>query len=361
VTVKPNGERAERVSFVVPSAAKDGRYIAVLKFAGCRDLPVPIYVTSPLGVEVLPITCSLGEKEIPLTVRLTNCSRQPIQGKLDLAVPGAKPGSAAVDVSLKAGRSVEWKRTVAGPVEPAAAWVRLFGRVDARPFERKCHIDSTYVHRAAGRPVIDGDLGEWKNLPGFRLDRIEQTGLRNRNINTWWTGPDDLSADVQVQWNTDYFYFAAEVLDDVHFQISRAGSTWLGDDFQIAFAGPDNVYYCEFDLAHTATGPEVYRRTAVKGPIGYVEGAKAATRRSGARTFYEVAIPWAVLPPLQPGVGKDIRFNFILNENDGMARMGWLECRPGVGSGKNTRDFPTWRLGGPPPAAGSATAGGTTR
>jgi len=134
------------------------------------------------------------------------------------------------------------------------------------------------------------------------------------------------------------------VIDDIHCQRSTGGSTWLGDGFQISF-GAEGKYAYEFCLALTNEGPQLYSLWSITGETGFVQGAKVAAKREGKHTRYEAAIPWAAIPPLRPEAGKDVRLNFILNENDGTTREGYLECRPGIGSGKSIRGWYDWRLG----------------
>ena len=94
------------------------------------------------------------------------------------------------------------------------------------------------------------------------------------------------------------------------------GSTWLGDGFQLAF-GVNGKYAYELCLALTNEGPQLYALWTISGETGLVKGAKVAAKRAGKHTYYETAIPWTALKPLAGQPGKDVAFNFILNENDG--------------------------------------------
>ncbi|MFA9478078.1 sugar-binding protein [Phycisphaerales bacterium AB-hyl4] len=165
-------------------------------------------------------------------------------------------------------------------------------------------------------------------------------------LQSWWTGPDDLSALLRFQWDDDYLYLAAQVIDDVHFQPSVGGSTWLGDSIQIAFA-VDGRFAYELTLARTADGDQVYAHRALQGETGLWDDVRFATRRIGQSCFYEAAIPWSRLAPLRPEQGQAIRMNFIVNDNDGAGRLGYLEARPGIGEQKRADECYDWPLHGP--------------
>jgi hypothetical protein len=215
----------------------------------------------------------------------------------------------------------------------------VFPDTHTQSIDIKSLIDSTYI-TPAQKIVVDAKLNEWEKVPVFHLGRIEQV----KPMQTWWNGPNDLSAKVQWQWDREYLYFAADVIDDVHCQNATGGGMWMGDGFQIAF-GVENTFSYEMCLAHTNNGPEIFCLKAIKGPTGYIQDAKVMTRRDGKHTIYEVAIPWSVMPAIRPDAEKNIHMNFILNDNDGTTRKGFLECREGIGESKSTDTWYYWQLG----------------
>ncbi len=56
-------------------------------------------------------------------------------------------------------------------------------------------------------PKIDGNLGEWADVPGVDVDEWEANGGTSK-------GPDDISLTFYVLWDNDNLYFAAEVTPD---------------------------------------------------------------------------------------------------------------------------------------------------
>jgi hypothetical protein len=340
ITGKAGKETCGVFSFVIPTQTKNGKYTVEFSFPGCQNLAAELETGSRLIIEVEPINRSLSDKQIPLKVLITNPSREKLIGKLAMKVSGAalRP-EAEFTLELEPGKTAAIERTLKVLKPTAEMVLELQGQIGTQPFNFKQRLDSIYIPQAK-TITVDGNLNEWKDLPGFYLGRIEQV----QQIKSWWAGPEDLSARVNWQWDEEYLYFAADVMDDIHCQRSVEGSTWMGDGFQIAFEVNGKFGY-ELCLAHTGTGPQLYALWTVSGQVGFVPGAKVATRREGKHTYYEVGIPWKALPPLAGRAGNEIRLDFILNENDGTTREGFLECRPGIGDSKSTKTWYRWRLG----------------
>jgi hypothetical protein len=74
---------------------------------------------------------------------------------------------------------------------------------------------------------------------------------------------------------------------------------------------------------------------------------------SGGDMWYEAAIPMADLPGLTATNGHAYGFDFLVNDNNGTGRLGWIWLTPGVGNGFTPADFPTFTL------VNSATLGAT--
>ncbi len=338
ITGKAGNETTGAFSFVVPIQAKNGKYTVEFSFPGCQNLGAELETGNRLMIEVEPINRPLTDKQIPIKVLFTNPSREKLTGKLAMRVSevAIRP---EVEFSLEPGKTAATERTLEG-LKPSADMILEFqGQIGTQPFNFKQGLDSIYIPRVKNI-MVDARLEEWKDVPGFYLGRIEQV----QQIKSWWEGPEDLSAKVNWGWDEEYLYFAADVTDDIHCQRSVEGSTWMGDGFQIAF-DVNGKYGYEFCLAHTGAGPQLYALWTISGQTGFVPGAKVATRREGKHTYYEAAIPWKALSPLAGRAGTDIRLDFILNENDGTTREGYLECRPGIGSGKSPVGWYHWRLG----------------
>jgi len=340
VTAKAGQETVGTLAFDVPSRVANGNYEAAIVFDGCRKLPFTLTTGSALAIDIAPVNQPLADKAVRLKVMFANQGGQKLDGKLTMAVAGATIGpDAAVTLDLAPGQSMTVEKNISGLATNQETQVEFKGQAGSQPFALSRCIDSVYIPRAKNIKV-DGGLDEWRNEPGYMIDRLEQV----QQIKTWWSGPEDLSAKVMARWDEQYLYFAADVTDDLHCQRSTGGSTWMGDGFQVGF-DVEGKYGYELCLAHTSQGPEIYALWTISGDVGPVKGATLVTRREGKHTYYEAAIPWTAISPLRGEPGKDVRVNFILNENDGTTREGWMHCRPGIGDSKSTATWYSWRMG----------------
>ncbi len=190
--------------------------------------------------------------------------------------------------------------------------------------------------KAQGPVVIDGKLDEWKESAAIPCVRGSQRKLQS------WNGPEDLRVIAYLMWDNRYFYFAVDVDDDVFCQTGEGKNTWGGDGLQCAFdmAGNGDAidFQCTIALSPKG-GPGMFFTV---GGSGRVPGAKVAIRRkvANAGAIYEVAVPWKALKQYRPHAGKIIGFTFLVNDNDGSGRDGWIEWTPGIGDVTEAFFFP---------------------
>ena len=172
--------------------------------------------------------------------------------------------------------------------------------------------------------------------PDFVLDRPEQVHdffeAVPDQIGRLWAGPKDNSAKVWLSKDPRGFRIRVEVEDDVHSQPFDGVEQYKGDDVQIAFAAPGQGGQWEFGFAHRDDG-----RPAVNcwiAPSGYNEAQAAAwislrTGRDGTVTRYDALIPYAEEAGFTEKTLEDgIRFNLMLNDNDGDGRDATIEIVP---------------------------------
>ena len=79
---------------------------------------------------------------------------------------------------------------------------------------------------------------------------------------------------------------------------------------------------------------------------GLVEDLELAVVNKGTKTYYEARIPWTTLlkSGLQPTAGQEMAFSYLINDNDGEGRRGWIEYTSGIGETKNTELFTHLKL-----------------
>ena len=214
--------------------------------------------------------------------------------------------------------------------------------------------DMSYAKYADKKPTIDGklDSDEWS----FGTAMVLDTKTSIKQI-TEWRGKEDLSAKMMVMWDEDNVYFGAEVSDDVHTDAPAEASQWKGDNIQIGIfygsqgliaQGQGSSSYHELGIAKTENGDQVWRWSAQDNSqaVGAVTEGELKVVRKGIKTYYEAKFPWkAILKEgQQPAAGDQVSFNFIVNDNDGYGRRGWMEYTPGIGETKNTQLFAKLKL-----------------
>ena len=179
-----------------------------------------------------------------------------------------------------------------------------------------------------GPPLVLDSSQEWQSQDGS------------------WTGPGDLSVTMTARYDKQRLYLHAEVLDDVFSQPYALGEVWRGDAFQVAIdpnwtRKPDTSDATEFALALTPDGPQVYRWT---GKAGLMPGANLAVKRDGIHTTYDASIPWSEIGVKAVHAPQTIGIAFILNDNDGKDRQGWLMYGDGIAIEKRADRYATITL-----------------
>jgi hypothetical protein len=303
---------------------------------------------APFTVNILPLEGGLADFP-PVRVKVTNAGRQAISGKVRLIPPPEW------EVEQ------EWKAFER--LEPAASAVLdfQFSRMDLRadnqyPVGVKLVCDDgsgTEKHRvltenvaAHGSPIIDGDLSDWHNARFVYLnDPSQAVGLV-----PWMDW--NLSARVATLWDEENFCFGAVVTDNVFFQPYEGTLVWQGDSFQLGFdcantkgTVPDDPGHYVYGLSLTEHGPEAFRWKGGNLKAGRVPQIElAVTRPDKIHTIYEARIPKDLLRPLEFVAGSRFGFTFLLNDNDGGGRRGWMEWTPGIGTGNDASFFTQWQL-----------------
>jgi hypothetical protein len=172
-------------------------------------------------VEILPrdFTMSLKSEGATLSVGVHNCLNRSIKGSLAVrSPPEITLSTQAQEVELKAGET----KTVDFPIKAATAQ-----ESNAYPFEFSFTSDAgeadyKEVLSCAVAPrlrvTVDGDLDEWKDVPGVTvlgkddtIDRIEV--LRRPWLALKQSHPGLVSGRLKMAWDDENLYLSAEVND----------------------------------------------------------------------------------------------------------------------------------------------------
>ncbi len=207
-----------------------------------------------------------------------------------------------------------------------------------------------------GSATIDGDLSEYS---GF----VELTAADFRE-GAAPSGAGDLSARIAARYDVGRLMIAVEVRDDVHENSEPDERLWAADSVQIAFdmrrdGGAPYDDENDHEFAYALVGGSS-RGARFHGPSSASGVGDVVITRAGDRTRYEIALDTAQLSPGRVRPGDVIGFSFLVNENDGAGRDGWLEWTPGIGSGKNPGAFGTITLLTAPPPTDAGTDSGTS-
>lgn len=194
--------------------------------------------------------------------------------------------------------------------------------------------------------TVDGELDDLSGLTPVDLTTEGTVKVNDHG------GPDDLGGQIWATWDADNFYLSARIDDDTHAQPGTDSEIWQGDSIQFGIAAglpgetPDSY---EYGVALTEDGPQVYRWSAVTGGVGPVPDARLEISRDETQqeTVYELALPWSLLAPAEPGDGL-LSLSLLLNENDGTSRAGWIEWGSGIGGAKDPALFKPMRLDAQP-------------
>ena len=164
-----------------------------------------------------------------------------------------------------------------------------------------------------------------------------------------WKGPKDNSAKVWLSKTARGLRIRVEAVDDVQCQPYDGAAQYQGDDVQVAFAVPGQNGQWEFGFARRDDGRfDVHCWIA---PLGFNAGEAAAwlelcTERCGDVTRYDALIPYAESRGYTAKTLEDgLRFNLMLNDNDGDGRDATIEIVPNTFHSKDMSVAPAIRFG----------------
>lgn len=181
----------------------------------------------------------------------------------------------------------------------------------------------------------------------FVLDRREQVKSLFEadpgNVHRLWTGPEDLSARIRLKAEEAALKLVCEVTDDRHVQPYRGSRIWEGDGVQFAFELPGRKGLWVAGAALPADGPP--ETWIWEAPNGFpAERSDASWRLDAVRqektTRYELTIPFGSVGLTPELLRRGIRFNVLVNDNDGHGRDGWIRIAEGIAANRSPGLYP---------------------
>ncbi|MCX7766611.1 MAG: hypothetical protein N2246_07910, partial [Candidatus Sumerlaeia bacterium] len=301
-----------------------------------------------MSIKVLPLSGAL-DKGTTVSVEIENYSSRGVSGTAFIQAPEnwlVKKDSVQFSDIPPAGKKLvqfEFTRTPRNP-DNLYRFIIKVTTTDNNQMEESTELAELVA--TYGAPTIDGKLDDWQNVRWIYLNKETQAvGLQPY-------AEFNLSARIATQWNEAGFYFAGVVTDNTFHQPYTGDIVWQGDNFQLAFdtilnrgTVPETPAEYLYGLSLTSIGPEVFRWRGGNQPPGLVTEAKLSVEKMpDGKIVYECFLPAIILKPLRFEAGSRFGFSFILNDNDGGGRRGWLEWTPGIGTGFNSLYFTTWTL-----------------
>ncbi len=308
-------------------------------------------VTPPVALDLRPLPGPGGSAAVAASV--TNLSATPLSGMLTIHSPlSVGPRAETIQVPFS-GLGAEQTGQIAVPLwagaNPAARYPTTMAVETAEGVRDELARDLVFAPapRTLTPPAIDGDLSDWQ--VEFPITVGPDTGETSHPADGPPSSPADLSARAAVRWDEANLYLAVRVTDDVHRNDQTAGALWDGDGLQLGFAPEPYVpasAYEEWGVALTAAGVERWAWRAAPGrPTGRLDFPCGIVRGDG-ETLYELAIPWALLPAVQPAEGTVIGLGLCVNEKDG-ANRGHYAWHAGIATDKDRLLFGQVTLTGP--------------
>ncbi|SEO90867.1 sugar-binding protein [Paenibacillus sp. OV219] len=301
---------------------------------------VPLDIVPKLAVQV--------DKK---AIKLTNMTSQSVSGSVALqAAAGWQMTIAQPNFELPAGASVSLPYRM-NPLSgtKASSELAIVGTISTEgetiPFAQTLYVIT--ASHAEQAPVIDGLADDsWSSAAAAVTNMQEQVSADYRA--SWQV--DDVSANVKLMWDASKLYVFAVVKDDRAFQPQSGGAMWQGDSLQLAFdaantgsAGYGSQVY-ELQIGKQDGGEAQIFKGMGFAKSGLMEGGNIAVIRDEANgtTTYELSIPFTELDGFGDGTAmKEAGFSFLVNDNDGSGREGYIEWSSGVGGAKNASQFGT--------------------
>ena len=184
--------------------------------------------------------------------------------------------------------------------------------------------------------TLDGTWTGWEGYASLSLPADPSQVLIEG-----WGGQEDLSATARFAYDEDALYVGVEVKDNAH--AAYAGNDiWRGDSVQIAFSPDGEQYGPEYGFSHANGSSQVWRWNNGTAVLE-ASSVQLVTSQNAKVTTYQAKIPWGAIWANGKPV-TSLPFTFLVNDDDGNGRKGWIEWTGGIGKFKDPAQFGSFGL-----------------
>jgi hypothetical protein len=314
-------------------------------FHGSTEPVIKPFVSLPDKLAVLP------GHDNPLQIQITNPTNKDAAFAVSLTAdkPSISFTTALPEARLAAGASttLATNARLADPSAGAAGSITVSLRPSAggpAVEARLPYVIASAIPKLSDATAQDIPVGQGLELKMLAADSIVNLFSAEPSAAMHWHGHDDLSATARLAYTADALYLHIIATDDTHVQPNHGAEIWRSDCIQLAIRTDDGrPEYFEAGLALGDDGkPQGWVYTApANSPLVLGAIDKQITydvRRDGKQTHYVARIPWKSLGTDGPPT-TGLRLNFIVNDDDGQGRKGWVQLSDGIGKDKNANLF----------------------
>ncbi len=183
--------------------------------------------------------------------------------------------------------------------------------------------ENIVARRLASPPTLDGDLGEWQAVQGYRTPFVVEQLPE-------WDGSMDVDAVWHFGWDDRALYVGVRVTDDLLVQENVPQFAYFGDSLEMELdtdreddLGPtvnrDDFQYIITPGNLRDLPPATYRFQGTnEGRLTDAPGtlARVALRRTDTGYNLEFSIPWSDVNVTVPSSGLVFGASFSINDND---------------------------------------------
>ena len=311
-------------------------------------LTIPAF--SDTGNKRVTVTATRGGQLIAVRYASTTVTENPVAYLIPLTTAGASGSGAAVlriaygtSASGVTVSSVNWSiGTLSGTLTPNTAFTAGVANITlpaaGLPLWKPQAYTVSFTLSDGRTKTITGSTAF---APSYVQGAANTASANLLTAGTWVTaggataGAADLSGSMTVTHDATNVYVRATITDNIQTAGPDAASLYLGDSIQFGFLPGIPIAgatVTEFGAALIGTTPTLYRYSGTQGIV--TAGAVTVTRNATAKTTtYVITLPYTEIgiAPGDPIYG----YSFLVNDNDGTGRKGFIEWGSGIGASKD--------------------------